>query len=149
MAEVAQLVRREGARHALVSPAARCLSRSQITPSIRPPEATVGLHARAGSYFGRPVKRRRIRRLPVTTAGCAEKVRSQFLSLRQIALGRVFSGRTRWQFSPVTVAISRLSFGLPIGGAGLLFSERPASLRSSGLHRFGTVLENRNVSSHL
>jgi hypothetical protein len=31
--------------------------------------------------------------------------------------------------------------GLPIGRVGLLFSERPASLRSSGLHRFDTVLE--------
>jgi hypothetical protein len=43
----------------------------------------------------------------------------------------------------VTVAISRLRFGLPIGSAGLLFSDRPASLRSSGLDRFGTVLEIR------
>ena len=67
--------------------------------------------------------------------------RFESLSLRQMALGRVFSRRTRWQLSPVTVAISRLSFGLPIGGAGLLFSERPVSLRSSGLHRFGTVLQ--------
>jgi hypothetical protein len=72
-----------------------------------------------------------------------EKVRPQFLSLRQIALGRVFSWRTRWQLSPVIVAISRLRFGLPIGGTGLLFSERPVSLPSSGLHRFDTVFENR------
>ena len=50
---------------------------------------------------------------------------------------------TRWQLSPVIVAISRLRFGLPIGGAGLLFSERPVSLPSSGLHLFDTVLENR------
>jgi hypothetical protein len=28
---------------------------------------------------------------------------------------RIFSGRTRWQLSPVAVAISRLSFGFPIG----------------------------------
>src|SRR5258707_7460026 len=40
-------------------------------------------------------------------------------------------------------AISHLSSGLPIGRAGLLFSERPVSLRSSGLHPFGTVLEIR------
>jgi hypothetical protein len=71
-----------------------------------------------------------------------EMVRTQFLSLRQIALGRVFSARARWQLSPVTVAISRLRFGLPTGGARLLFSERPVSLPSSGLHRFDTVLEN-------
>ena len=45
--------------------------------------------------------------------------------------------------SPVTAAISHLSSGLLIGRVGLLFSERPVSLRSSGLHRFGTVLEIR------
>src|SRR6266851_7996576 len=67
----------------------------------------------------------------ICTAWPARKPYPRFesLSLRQLALGRVFSGRTRWQSSPVTVAISRLSFGLPIGGAGLLFSERPVSLR--------------------
>jgi hypothetical protein len=45
--------------------------------------------------------------------------------------------------SPVTAAISHLSSGLLIGRVGLLFSERPVSLRSSGLHRFGTILEIR------
>ena len=79
--------------------------------------------------------------LPSTTPTYAEKVRSQFLSLRQLAQGRVFSGWTRGQLSPVTAAISHLSSGVPIGRAGLLFSERPVSLRSSGLRPFGTVLE--------
>jgi hypothetical protein len=73
----------------------------------------------------------------------AEKVRPQFLSLRQLAEGRVLSRRSSGQLSPVTVAISRLIFGLPIARAGLLFSERPVSLRSSGLRRFGTVFEIR------
>jgi hypothetical protein len=44
---------------------------------------------------------------------------------------------------PSIRAISHLSSGLPIGTADLLFSERPVSLRSSGPHRFGTVLEIR------
>ena len=52
---------------------------------------------------------------------------------------RVNSGAIK----PVTAAISHLSFGLPIGRVGLLFSERSVSLRSSGLHPFGTVLEIR------
>jgi hypothetical protein len=47
------------------------------------------------------------------------------------------------QLSPATAAISHLSFGLPIGSAGLLFSEKPVCLRSSGLHQLGTVLEIR------
>jgi predicted NUDIX family NTP pyrophosphohydrolase len=55
----------------------------------------------------------------------------------------VFSGRTRWRLSPVTVTISRLSLGPPIGRAGYYFSEWAVSLRSCGLHRFGTVLEIR------
>ena len=63
--------------------------------------------------------------------------------VRQLVEGRVFSRRSSWQLSPVAVAISRLRFGLPIGRAGLLFSERPVSLRSSGPRRFGTVLEIR------
>jgi hypothetical protein len=43
--------------------------------------------------------------------------------------------------SPVVAAISHLSMGLKIGRAGSMFSERPVSLRSSGLRNFGTVLE--------
>ena len=65
----------------------------------------------------------------------------EFHSLRQITRAYVFSGRTRSQLSPVTVPVSRLTYGLPIGRVGLLFSEGPVSLRSSGLHRFDTVLE--------
>ena len=56
----------------------------------------------------------------------------------------VFSGRTRWQLSPIAVAISNLSSGLPNGRTALLFSERSVSLRTSRLHRFGTVLEIRS-----
>jgi hypothetical protein len=70
-----------------------------------------------------------------------EKVRTQFLSLRQIIRGSVFSGRSPWQLSPASVAISNLSSGLPTDRVVLLFSERPVSLRTSGLHSFGTVLE--------
>jgi hypothetical protein len=53
------------------------------------------------------------------------------------------SGWTRGQTSPVIAAIYHLSSGLPIGKAGLVFSEMPVSLRSSRLHLFGTVLEIR------
>src|SRR4030081_2738396 len=70
-----------------------------------------------------------------------EKVRSQFLSLRQLAQGRVFSGRTRGQLSPAAVAISNLGSGLLTGRTALLFSEGPISLRTSGLRPFSTVLE--------
>src|SRR5882672_6452426 len=61
-------------------------------------------------------------------------------SLRQLAQGRVFSGQPRWQFGPVAVAVSNLSSGLPPGRNGPLFSERPVSLRTSGLHLDSTVL---------
>ena len=64
-------------------------------------------------------------------------------SLRQLAQGRAFSGGTRGRLSSVTAAISHLSPGLPLGRAGLLFSKRPVSLRSSGLYPFGTLLEIR------
>ena len=75
-------------------------------------------------------------------SGRLQRRRFDPASLRLIAQGRVFSGRTLWQLTPVAVAISRLSFALPVGGAGPLFSER-VSLRSSGHHRFGMVLEIR------
>jgi hypothetical protein len=48
-----------------------------------------------------------------------------------------------WQLSPIAAAISHLSSGLLIGRARSLFSDRPISLQSSGLRRFGTVLEIR------
>jgi hypothetical protein len=73
-----------------------------------------------------------------------EKVRPQFLSLRQFAQGRVFSRRSCWQLSPVVVAISNSSSGLPTGITALLFSETPVSLRTSVLRRFHTVLEIRS-----
>jgi hypothetical protein len=74
-----------------------------------------------------------------------EKVRTQFLSLRQIAQGRVFSGRTCWHLSPVTAAISHLNSGLLLGRARLLFSKRlfisealdsADSIRFSKIQRF-------------
>ena len=78
---------------------------------------------------GRPVKWRRIRRLPVTTAGCAEKVRSQFLSLRQLRCSRLFSVRRCWELSPVLAAISVLDSGLLNGRA------RPSTPNGSILSR--------------
>jgi hypothetical protein len=82
--------------------------------------------------------------VPPGTLIYAEKVRCQFLSLRQPGRLQVFSERSPWQISPVYVAISNLSSELPTGGIGLFFSERPISLRTSGLHPFGTVLKIRS-----
>ena len=48
------------------------------------------------------------------------------------------------QLSPITAAISNLSSGLPIGRTALFFSQRPLSLRTSGLRAFDTVLEVRS-----
>jgi hypothetical protein len=87
--------------------------------------------------------------LLATTLVYAEKVRPQFLSLRQLAQGRVFSGRTRWQLSPVAVAISNLSSGLPNR------HNRPIILRKAGFSpnlrtptiRYGS--RNLIVSSYL
>jgi hypothetical protein len=61
--------------------------------------------------------------------------------LRQTAPAWVFSGRVRWQISPIAAAISCLSSGLLMAALAFLFSERPVSLRSSGLRRLGMVLE--------
>src|SRR3984893_15155743 len=79
-----------------------------------------------------------------STLTYVEKVRPQFLSLRQLPQGPVFSGLTCWQLSPGAIAISNLSSGLPIGRTALFFSERPVSLRTSGLHLFGTILKIRS-----
>jgi hypothetical protein len=73
-----------------------------------------------------------------------EKVRSQFLSLRQPVQALCSPGQTRSQASPEAVAISNLSSRLSTGRTGVLFSEAPISLRTSGLHPFGTVLEIRS-----
>ena len=78
-----------------------------------------------------------------STLGYAEKVRSQFLSLRQLGRSRLFSAQLCWQLSPVLAAISDLSAGLLIGKVSSFFSKWPISLRSSGLRGFGTVLEIR------
>ena len=78
-----------------------------------------------------------------TTVVYAEKVRSQFLSLRQINRGSVFSELSHSQLSPITAAISNSSFGLPRTEMVLLFSKRAVSLRTSGLHPFGTDREIR------
>lgn len=64
--------------------------------------------------------------------------------LRQLVQILCFPGRIRSQASPEAVAISNLSFGLSTGKTALLFSEGPISLRTSGLHSFGTVLEIRS-----
>src|SRR3979411_1281621 len=79
-----------------------------------------------------------------STSAYVEKVRPQFLSLRQLSQSRVFSRRVRWQLSPVVLAISNSSSGLPTGKVALFFSEMPVSLRTSGLHPFGTVLKIRS-----
>src|SRR6266852_694673 len=42
---------------------------------------------------------------------------------------------------PIFIAISNLSSGLLTSRIALLFSERPISLRTSGLRQFSTVLE--------
>src|SRR3982074_3124301 len=78
-----------------------------------------------------------------TTLGFAEKVGSQFLSLRQLGRSRVFSARTCRQLSPLAAAICSLNSGPLIGKAGSFFSEWPISLRSSGLCGFDTVVEIR------
>ena len=89
--------------------------------------------------------------LPETTAVGArrstltyvEKVRPQFLSLRQLRCSRLFSARGCWQLSPVLAVISDLSSGSLIGRARPFFSEWLNSLQSSGLRGFGTVFEIR------
>jgi hypothetical protein len=48
---------------------------------------------------------------------------------------------------PSNSSDSHSSFGLPIGRAGLLFSERPVSLRSSGLPPLRTVLKIRTFEA--
>jgi hypothetical protein len=45
---------------------------------------------------------------------------------------------------PAAAAISNLSSGLPTGRTATLFSGRPVSLRTSGPHPLGTVLEIRS-----
>jgi hypothetical protein len=63
------------------------------------------------------------------TLGKAEKVRSQFFSLRQITGGGVFSARSLWQLSPASRLNFDLSFELLTGkfvpslSKGPLFSE--------------------------
>ena len=46
-----------------------------------------------------------------------------------------------WQFAPVSVVISKLSFGQPSSSVVRFFSERPVSLRTSGLRSLNTVPE--------
>jgi hypothetical protein len=59
-----------------------------------------------------------------STLAYVEKVRPQFLSLRQLGRSYSFSGITCWQLSPVTASISNLSSELPVGRVSSLFSER-------------------------
>jgi NAD(P)-dependent dehydrogenase (short-subunit alcohol dehydrogenase family) len=53
-----------------------------------------------------------------TTLGYAEKVRPQFLSLRQLGRSRLFSARGCGQLSPVLAAISNLISAPRIGPVG-------------------------------
>ena len=46
-----------------------------------------------------------------STLGYVEKVRPEFLSLRQLGRSRLFSAQLCWQVSPVLAAISGLSSG--------------------------------------
>jgi hypothetical protein len=85
--------------------------------------------------------------LLASTLADLEKVRTQFLSLRHLTQGRIFSGRTREQLSPVAVAISKLSAGLPVTKSTALFSEWSVSLRTSRLSSFATVPEIRSFSA--
>jgi hypothetical protein len=87
--------------------------------------------------------------LLVATAGNVEKVGSQFLSLRQLAQGRVFSRRTSWQLSPIAAAISHLSSALLVGDNGYqspkgpFFSEAldsTDSVRFSKFERFELLI---------
>ena len=55
--------------------------------------------------------------------------------------GRIFSAKLLSDLSPIAAAISHLNSGLLLGSERSLFSERPISLQSSGLRRFGTVFE--------
>ena len=106
--------------------------------------AKVAVHCQSGPAI-RPRPGRRFQPqhagLLCTTRDYVEKVRPRFLSLRQPVKGHFFSGRARWQLSPVSVIISNLSCELPTGRIVLFFSERPVFLRTSGLHPFSTVLE--------
>jgi hypothetical protein len=78
--------------------------------------------------------------LPGTTSARArwstlvyvEKVRPQFLSLRQVGRRNVFSVRRPWQLSPVSAVIYDPASGLPTDRIIPLFSERPVPLRTSG-----------------
>jgi hypothetical protein len=92
-------------------------------------------------FLARALARNHASRVRWSTLGYMEKVRPQFLSLRQLGRSRIFSARDCWQLSPVLAAVSDLSSGLLIGRGGSFFSEWLISLRSSGLRGFSTVLE--------
>ena len=81
--------------------------------------------------------------LLATTLVYAEKVRPQFLSLRQLRRSLLFSARECWKLSPVLAAISDLGSGLLLGRVPPFFSKWLVSLQSSGLYGFGTILEIR------
>jgi hypothetical protein len=127
------------AREAAASGSPGAAGPGYLAGPLRLPQATSGV----GPLFEDP----KVRLDPPATLGYAEKVRPQFLSLRQLAQGPVFSGLTRGQLSPVIAAISHLGAGLPTGRAGRFFSERPNSLRSSGPHPFSTFLEIRTFGA--
>jgi len=78
---------------------------------------------------------------PSLTTDYAEKVRSQFLSLRHCGQRGVFSGLIDEQFNPVFAAISDLASVPWLGRILVFLSETPIYLRTCGLRSFSTVLE--------
>jgi hypothetical protein len=70
-----------------------------------------------------------------------EKVRSQFLSLRQLTQRRVFSGQSCWQLSPIAVVVLKFEFRTHDRQDLPIILRRAISLQTSGLRPFRTVLE--------
>jgi hypothetical protein len=84
-----------------------------------------------------------------TTLVYAEKVRPQFLSLRQFSQGHVFSGRTRWQLSPSCRGISNSSSGLPNPHNRSVILRNARFSPDLCTSPIDTVLETRSFSSYL
>src|SRR2546430_9678917 len=76
-----------------------------------------------------------------TTLACVEKVRPQFLSLRQLTDALFSRGDLIGKLTQYPESFSNLSSGLLNGRIVPFFSERPASLRTYGLRPPSTVLE--------
>jgi hypothetical protein len=78
-----------------------------------------------GEGWGRACDLTQSAQLRGPTMEYLEKVRTQFLSLRQLGQRAFFSEGFPWQFSPISKAISPVSSGQPTGGNANFFSERP------------------------